>query len=74
MLVKNKNTDEMYLFNEDKKTIELLKNATKSKMNTKTKIWFMGVLLISTGVGLMDYRGGLVVGGLLLLLTVMMCD
>ena len=74
MLVKNKNTDEMYLFNEDKKTIELLKNTTKPKMNTKTKIWFMGVLLISTGVGLMDYRGGLVVGGLLLLLTVMMCD
>jgi hypothetical protein len=65
---------EKYLLDEDKKTIQRLKELSKPKLSTRTCIWLVGVLLISTGVGLADYRAGLVVAGFLLLLTVMVSD
>jgi len=59
---------------ETKKLIEDMKKASKPKMNTKTYMWLTGVLFISTGAGLADYRVGLIVAGILLLLTVMVSD
>ena len=74
MFVKNKNTDEIYIHDNDEKTIEMLKNTMKPKLNTRASIWLIGVLFISVGVGIADYRAGLIVSGLLLLLTVMVSD
>lgn len=58
----------------DKLLRKELMEATKQKTNLKPYMWLTGVLFISTGVGIVDYRAGLVVAGLLLLLTVMVSE
>jgi hypothetical protein len=60
---------EKYLFDEDTKTIQKLQEKKKTKTDVRPYIWLTGVLFVSAGVGFVDYRAGLIVFGMLLLLT-----
>jgi hypothetical protein len=58
----------------DEEIIKKFEILQRPKPDIRTYIWFSGILFVSTGVTLYDVRAGLIVAGVLFLLTTFVSD